>query len=102
MLLSINLQVENKGAISETIIRHDALQKRKVYLDAIASGLEQFKVFSAMRFFPDLFLEMFVSPGDVTISDVLGMLKFPDGMTPEEKKVADVIIGCLRDLSSDG
>ena len=97
------LQIENKGALCETIIRHDVLQKRKVYLDAIASGLEEFKVLSAMKCFPDLFMEMFVASDKVvTASDVLGVLKFPAEMSPQEKNVADHIGECLENLSSDG
>lgn len=77
----------------DTIIRHDALQKRKVYLDAIALGLDEFKVLTAMKCFPELFEDMFVSLNEVLASDVLGMLRFPGTMSP---KAADILRECVK------
>lgn len=64
-------------------MRYNALQKRKIYLDAIALGLEDFKICSAIKYFPELFAVMFTASTDVVASDVLGIIRFPDEMTQD-------------------
>ena len=94
--------MENRGALCECIITYNALQKRKVYLDAIAEGLNEFGVFDAIKCFPDLLAGLFIPSAEITVSDVVKILKFPKAMTKKELAVADLLKDCLKELTQSG
>ena len=93
--------MENREALCESIIRYDFLQKRKVYLDSIAEGLDEFGVLSAMKCFPELFSDLFV-PSPMVAKDVLEIMEFPDRMAEEERVVAGFVEDCVDQLSQCG
>ena len=86
----------------ESIIRHNALQKRKVYLDSIAQGLDEFGILSAMKFFPDLFSALFIPSTQVVAKDILGLIRFPEKMNEEEQVVFGFLKECVEQLSQQG
>ena len=94
--------MENKGALCDNIIRYNALQKRKVYLDSIAQGLDEIGIFVPMKYFPDLFSCMFIPSTEVVASDILNIMKYPKGMNDKEKMVAGFIKECVKQLSQCG
>ncbi|XP_065887912.1 uncharacterized protein [Dysidea avara] len=69
------LTVGNKKCISECIILYDALYKRKIYLDAFASGLEVLGMQSMIMYFPDQFKAAFVFSESLTGDAVIAKLK---------------------------
>ena len=64
-----------KTQIIQSIMLHDALHKKKLFLDALGEGLEVFGVCSVIVAFPELFRPVFVSSESVKPSDVLSILK---------------------------
>ena len=54
---------------------YDAFQKRKVYLDSFAEGLEEFSVRTVMRAFPDVLKSVFTVSKEISPSDVSSILK---------------------------
>ena len=94
--------MENREALCESIIRYDVLQKRKVYLDSIAEGLDEFGVLSAMKCFPELFSDLFVPSTPMVAKDVLEIMEFPDRMAEEERVVAGFVEDCVDQLSQCG
>lgn len=95
-------QMENRGALCDSIIRYNVLQKRKVYLDSIGQGLEEFGILSAIKYFPDLFASMFIPSSALKASDVLEVMSFPRKMAKEEQVVAGFIKECIQQLSRNG
>jgi len=67
----------------DCILLYDALQKRRIYLDAFASGLEVFELKTIIVHFPEIFKPAFVFSGKITPSDVINMLH-PKTDTEEE------------------
>ena len=51
----------NKDEIFQTILIHNGLYKKKVYLDSLSEGLEIYKLHSLMKIFPNLFKPVFTS-----------------------------------------
>ena len=49
-------QVSNIPAIGETIVLHEALHKRKPFLDSFGDGLDVLGVRDMIYHFPDVFL----------------------------------------------
>ena len=98
------MQMGNRGALCGSIVRYNVLQKRKVYLDSIAQGLEDFGIFSAMKFFPDIFIDMFVpsQSGDMVASDVIGMMRIAKKMSKEEEEVWELLKKCVGELNKYG
>ena len=59
------------------IITYNALQKRKVFLDSIAQGLDEFGILSVIQIFPDLFSGLFISSTKIVANDVLEIIRYP-------------------------
>lgn len=76
--------MQNKTVLCESIIRYNALQKRKVFLDSIAQGLDEFGILSVIQIFPDLFSGLFISSTKIVANDVLEIIRYPAKMTEEE------------------
>jgi len=70
-------------AIVESIVLHEALHKRKPFLDSLADGLQVSGVWDIICHFPDVFYKAFVFSGKVTPSEVLAILK----PSPDEKEM---------------
>ena len=51
----------NKDEILQTILIHNGLYKRKVFLDSLSEGLEIYKIHSLMKIFLNLFKPVFTS-----------------------------------------
>ena len=58
----------------DCILLYDALHKRRIYLDAFASGLEVLGLKTVISHFPEAFKAAFVFSGKITSSDVIKML----------------------------
>ena len=59
----------------ECIILYDALHKRRIYLDAFASGLEVFGLKTLISHFPEILKPLFVSTGEIKPVEVIELLK---------------------------
>ncbi len=62
---------------------YDAFQKRKVYLDSFAEGLEEFGVRTVMRAFPDVLESVFTVSSEISPSDVSSILKAASSLEGE-------------------
>ena len=80
-------QIENKESISEALCTYDALQKRMPYLDQLMEGLQEFKLASAMKAFPDVFEPLFVATDKCAPQDVINILRPKTPMTDSEQGV---------------
>jgi len=69
------MQVGTKKSISECVILYDALYKRRIYLDAFASGLEVLQMHSMITYFPDQFKEAFAFNETLTGNSVVAKLE---------------------------
>lgn len=69
------VQVDTRDRIVDSIMVYDALQKRKLYLDAFAEGLEEFGVHSLICAFPEEHECVFTMSQVISPSDVLNILK---------------------------
>ena len=58
----------------DCILLYDALHKRRIYLDAFATGLEVFGLKTILAHFPKIFKPAFVFSGKITSSEVINML----------------------------
>ncbi len=93
--------MQNKTVLCESIIRYNALQKRKVFLDSIAQGLDEFGILSVIQFFPDLFSGLFISSTKMA-NDVLEIIRYPEKMTEEEGMAMCFFKECVQQLSQHG
>ena len=64
----------NKKAIVHCIVLNEALNKRRIYLDAIATGLEVHGVKTLLSHFPELLKQLFVSSTKLEPNDVMKLL----------------------------
>jgi len=97
------IQVENKKRIMQTIILNEALNKRRIYLDAILYGLDALGVKSLLIEFPDKMKQVFVSPPELKPPDVLNMLApLPSRMTDAEQDVWKFLLDFVTSCTSDG
>ena len=68
----------------QTILIYDGLYKKKVYLDALAEGLDMYRVHTLMKIFPHLFKPVFTSK-ELTAGDVIEMI-VPVGTDDDDDK----------------
>jgi len=104
-MLVFCFQVSNIPAIVESIILHEALHKRKPFLDSLADGLQVLGVRDMICHFPDVFYKTFVFSGEVTPSEVLAILKpLPDEkeMNKNAKRVWKYVMEYIEDADSHG
>ena len=59
-MLAYSFQVSNIPAIIETIVLHEALHKRKPFLDSFGDGLQVLGVRDLICHFPDIFIKVFI------------------------------------------
>lgn len=64
-----------KASISDAIYTYDVLQKRKVFLDQIMEGLEDFHLATTMRLFPAVFESLFVDANQWKPQEVIDILQ---------------------------
>lgn len=84
---------------------HEALHKRKPFLDSFGDGLEVLGVKDMICHFPDVFFKAFVFSGEVTPSQVLEILKSrPDEseMNENSKRVWKYMTKFVEDADSRG
>ena len=83
---------------------YDALNKRKVLLDALMEGLEIFRVKELIRLFPELFREYFSPSSSISAAAVIGMLCPEAGvhMSPERLRVWSYLVTAIEKLDSQG
>lgn len=67
----------NKKAIGECILLHNALHKRRAYLDTISSGLDVFGVRKMITLFPHVCMPLFVPGGLLEANDVGKIMRPP-------------------------
>lgn len=97
--------MSNIPAIVETIILHEALYKRKPFLDSFSDGLQVLGVRDMICHFPNIFKPAFVFSGHVTPADVLKILHpKPDesGMDENTKRVWKYVTLFIEAADSDG
>ena len=89
--------------IVQTILVHDALLKRKAFLDSFAEGLEIYRISSLMRHFPELFKPVFVSY-DISSEDVINKIILPPDACNDHRKMAilSFLFDYLRASSTEG
>ena len=89
----------------ECILLYDALHKRRIYLDAFASGLEVFGLKTIISHFPEVFKAAFVCSGRVTSSNVIKMLQ-PNpnaaNMNENVKRVWEYLMTFLNGATEKG
>ena len=102
---AIQFQIHNKKAIVECILFYDALHKRRIYLDAFASGLEVLGVKTMISHFPETLKPLFVSLGVVKAKEVIELLKprpNVSGMDENQHCVWDYLLAFINQCSEAG
>ena len=103
--MHIHIQVGNKKSISECVILYDALYKRRIYLDAFASGLEVLGMHSMITYFPDQFKEAFVFNETLTGDSVVAKLEpIPQvtRMSVDEYRIWSYLLSFLHQAAEEG
>ena len=90
--------MSNKDEIIQTILIHNGIYKRKVYLDSLAEGLEEYKMYSLMKIFPELFKPVFVSR-ELSYQDVIE--KIVPVTFPENDSKVQTLVSTLFDYLSE-
>ena len=92
----------NKDEILQTILIHNGLYKRKVFLDSLSEGLEIYKIHSLMKIFPNLFKPVFTS-SELSGTDIIQKI-VPCAVSLDDHMLQ--LISCLfeyiTELSPDG
>ena len=97
------MQIDTRHAVTEMLIRYDALQKRMVFLDAFAEGLETFKIHTAIKHFTALFEQMFLAPSSCTSSDVLSIMGLPKRtLNDKQQLVWTFLQSAINQLDEEG
>ena len=60
-----------RHSVVQDIILHEVIAKRQKMLDQLAEGLNGLGLLSLIRAFPEVFLPLFVSTGDISSADVI-------------------------------
>uniref|UniRef100_A0A1X7SYT3 HECT domain-containing protein n=1 Tax=Amphimedon queenslandica TaxID=400682 RepID=A0A1X7SYT3_AMPQE len=98
-------EVKNKDAIIQTLMIHDALHRRKAFIDCFCDGLEVYGLFTLMKGFPQLFEQVFIS-SDMSCDDVIGCINLPtqfiSDLSDDECSVVFELHDYLRQLSLEG
>ena len=85
------------------LVRYDALQKRMVFLDAFAEGLEMFKIHTAIKHFTPLFECMFLAPSSCSSSDVLSIMSVSNrALNDKQRLVLTFLQGAVNQLDEEG
>lgn len=98
-------QVSKLPAIIETIVLHEALHKRKPFLDSFSDGLQVLGIKDMICHFPEVFKPAFVFSGVVTPLDVLGILHprpSENEMNESTKRVWKYVTTFVEAADSDG
>jgi len=100
----IIIQIKNIPAICEAIILFDVFHKRKAYIDAIAEGLEMFKMKTAISIFPEVFKDLFIKQSHMCLSSkIIKSLNFGTcGLREKEKLIEGLIKKAIEGMSNAG
>ena len=85
-IFSSCFQKSTKNLISQNLIVHDVLGKRKISYDQIRKGLKNLGVLDQLEKNPDLFFELFVTKEKLTFEEVVKVLKFDNGVSEKNKE----------------
>ena len=69
-------QKSTKNLISQNLIVHDILGKRKISYDQIRKGLKNLGVLDQLEKNPDLFSELFLTKEKLTSEEVMKVMKY--------------------------
>jgi hemerythrin len=87
--------MENKAAISHSILQHEALFKIMPLLDQFKSGLEKANILSVIQKFPNQLAKHFIFFGSIDLQQLLHSLDFS---AIDEKSVSKY----LKELDNEG
>ena len=89
-------------SVVQDIILHEVIAKRQKMLDQLAEGLNGLTLLSLIRAFPEVFLPLFVSTGDIFSADVIEITTTKDHRTPSEEATWNILIRFIYDCSNKG
>ena len=98
------IQIKNIPAICESIILFDVLHKRKVCIDAIAEGLERFRIKAAISLFPEIFKNLFTKQECAHLShEIINCLNFGScGLRDKESVIEELIKKAIERMNNSG
>ena len=103
LIITVSLQVNNKDEIIQTLIIHDALHRRKVFIDCFCKGLEVYGLYTLMKGFPDLFERVFIS-NEITCDEVINSITLPtlslDYLDDDECSIVLELYDYIKHLST--
>ena len=67
--------------VSQNLIVHDILGKRKISYDQIRKGLKNLGVLDQLEKNPDLFSELFLTKEKLTSEEVMKMMKYDNSVS---------------------
>lgn len=87
----------------QTILIHNALHKRKAFLDSLAEGLELYRIHTLIKMFPQLFLPVFTYK-ELSSCDVISrIVPVSDGDNNDiELKLLSTLFNFVSKLSTKG
>ncbi len=96
--------MSTRHSITQDIILHETVMKRKVVLDQLAQGLECLGVLQLIRLFPEVFEPMFVARHDLDCESVLGVIttKPREELSDKEKTAWEHLQQFIKECSCEG
>ena len=97
------MQFNNKVAIAQDLLLHDAITKRAAGLMQLSSGLSILGVLDKMKMFPELFEKYFVHEKKEISADVfLKCVQFPESPSDEVARVISIFSEFVMTLNKEG
>ena len=78
-------QKSTKNLISQNLIVHDIIGKRKISYDQIRKGLKNLGVLDQLDKNPDLFSELFLTNEKLTSEEVMKVMKYDNSVSEKNK-----------------
>ena len=89
-----------KSAIIQTLLIHNALHKRKAFLDSFYEGLDCYGLLPPMKMFPQLFEQLFVSR-NIYSEVIINIIIPPLDMNDEKEAIVGALFEYLRVLTTE-
>lgn len=99
MCIIFNIQIKNKSTIAQNIVLADGLYRIQSLLDQLASGLESCGILHLMQIFPETFIPLFVTSGNLSNEEVCDALHTEDDSTDA---AVQHLYNYVQQLSKDG
>lgn len=100
--LNYTLTNDNKMLVTQALVIHDVIGRRKVAPDQLSDGLKALDFLNAMQSYPKLFEELFVLKDHLVSRDVIKTLKFDSNLKEEGTKTKNYFLNFIENSGKLG